>query len=343
MAKNNSDLIEARINKKDEFYTDYRDIEMEINHYIPVFRHRVIYTNTDNPHTSNFYKCFKDNFYRLQLKQLIATHYSSPISFKTVYDGKTERTFKLSSNGDFRSAECVDILKQADIIVTNPPFSLLREFLIQLLEYDKQFLIIGHQNALAYKEVFPYVRDNKVYLGFGFSNNVGFFHSSYKDVAVSETHKDGMIRVSGVVWITNLPIKKENGLLELKKQYIPQDYPVYDNYNAIEVSKTKDIPKNYGGVMGVPITFLNKYNPRQFELVGVTDRQSILKTKTYPPHIRVAKNGTKYYNTRDLEAGGALEIQAPIQGKTYYIVGDKYYTKTYTRYFIRNKLYGVDD
>lgn len=172
--------------------------------------------------------------------------------------------------GDFRSEESIALLKQADIVVTNPPFSMFREYVAQLMDYDKKFIIIGHQNALTYKEIFPLIKDNKMWLGFGFKGSVGFFHSMYKDIAKSSQHKEGMIRVSGVQWFTNLDIQKRHEILDLYKEYNPEDYPKYDNYNAINVNKTADIPCNYDGVMGVPITFLDKYNPEQFEIFGLS-------------------------------------------------------------------------
>ena len=171
--------------------------------------------------------------------------------------------------GDFRSTECIECLKEADIVVTNPPFSLFREYVKQLFDFDKKFLIIGNQNAITYKEIFPLIKENKMWLGYGFRGNVGFFHSHYEDYAKSTQHREGMIRVSGVYWFTNLDVKKRHDTIPLVFSYKdePERYPHYDNYDAIEVSKTVYIPKDYEGVMGVPITFLDKYNPEQFEIV----------------------------------------------------------------------------
>lgn len=177
----------------------------------------------------------------------------------------------LKGNGDFRSNECIELLKEADVVVTNPPFSLFREYMAQLVEYDKRFIIIGNQNAITYKEIFPLIKDNKVWLGYGFPGNVGFFlNTQYEDYAKSSHHKEGMIRVSGVMWYTNIDILKRHEDLILYKHYTPEEYPKYDNYDAIEVSKTADIPCDYDGVMGVPITFLDKFNPEQFEIIGLS-------------------------------------------------------------------------
>ena len=174
----------------------------------------------------------------------------------------------LDGNGDFRSAECAEILKQADIVVTNPPFSLFREYVAQLFEYDKKFIIIGNQNAITYKEIFPLIKDNKMWLGFGFKGGAAhFINKHYVDYATSGDHRTGMIRVSGVVWFTNLDIKKRQEKLELYKKYSPEEFPKYDNYDAINVDKVSEIPCDYDEIMGVPITFLDKYNPNQFEII----------------------------------------------------------------------------
>lgn len=173
----------------------------------------------------------------------------------------------LQGNGDFRSQECIELLKEADIVVTNPPFSLFREYVAQLMEYDKKFLIIGHQNAITYKEIFPLIQSNQIWLGYGFKGAAAHFTSPYDDVATAGDHRENMIRVSGVNWFTNLDIPKRNEELDLVCRYSPEDYPKYDNYDAVNVSKTQDIPCDYRGIMGVPITFLDKYNPNQFEII----------------------------------------------------------------------------
>lgn len=223
--------------------------------------------------------------------------------------------------GDFRSHQCVELLKEADIVVTNPPFSLFREYVAQLIQYDKKFLIIGHQGAIGYKEIFPLIKDNKIWLGFGFKGGAAHFYSTYEDTATAGDHREGMIRVSGVTWFTNLDIVKRHEFIDLYKTYNEDLYPKYDNYDAIEVSKSSDIPCDYEGVMGVPVTFLDKYNPEQFELLGMTDRQNTsgLRTKHYP------KTGIKEYDSHDsLNAGANLLINGR-------------YKTVYTRILIRNK------
>ena len=285
----NAVLTSAKTAKKDEFYTQLPDIEQELKHYKKHFKDKVVYLNCDDPRVSNFFHYFSYNFEALGLKKLIATCYKSQArdlfskhdcehaiwleytgdrNGNSVPDANEIGVRKLDGDGDFRSKESIELLKQADIVVTNPPFSLFREYLAQIFEYDKKFIIVGHQNAITYKEVFPLIRDNKMWLGFGFKRNMAHFHSIYEDTATDLDHKDGMIRVSGVQWFTNLDISKRHERLILYKKYDPKDYPKFDNFDAIEVSETADIPADYDGLMAVPITFLNKYNPSQFEIVG---------------------------------------------------------------------------
>lgn len=199
---------------------------------------------------------------------------------------------ELLGDGDFRSPECLALMDEADIVVTNPPFSLFREYVTTLMEHEKKFIIIGHQNAITYKEIFPLLKDNKIWLGNGFQGNVGFFESPYEDIAVSSQHKEGLIRISGVMWFTNLDIKKRHEDMILVKRYHAEEYPYYDNYNAIEVSKTADIPCDYTGIMGVPVTFLDKYCPEQFEIIGL-DRYTV--PKQFLVGGRVAINGKPCY------------------------------------------------
>ena len=211
----------------------------------------------------------------------------------------------LNGDGDFRSAECVAALKEADIVVTNPPFSLFREYVAQLMKYDKKFLIIGNMNAVTYKEIFPLIMQNKIWLGHGFRGMVGFFRSPYEDTAASSQHREGMIRNSGVHWFTNLDVSKRHENILLFRRYAeePELFPRYDNYDAIEVSKTMNIPCDYDGVMGVPITFLDKYNPAQFEILGMAKRGAgdpALKTKIY--------TAADYPNYSDLNAGPVLIV-----------------------------------
>ena len=286
-----ADLTLAKKRKKDEFYTQLVDIENELRHYREHFKGKVVLCNCDDPRTSNFFKYFADNFERLQLKRLVTTCYKSQDvdlfsqgdcerAIYQVYEGDKNGNLvvdddevavrELKGDGDFRSAECIEILKEADIVVTNPPFSLFREYVAQLVSHDKKFLIIGHQNAIKYKEIFPLIKSDRIWLGFGFRGGAGHFYSRYEDVAKAGDHIKGMIRVSGVTWFTNLPVSKRKEVLPLYRSYSPEEYPRYVNYDAIEVGRTSDIPMDYEGKMGVPITFMDKYNPDQFEIVGMS-------------------------------------------------------------------------
>lgn len=304
----NTRLNQAAKNKKDEFYTQLIDIENELRHYKEHFRGKTVLCNCDDPRVSNFFHYFAYNFRELGLKRLITTCYKNldlnlfsnndcERAIWLEYNGETDggrvptveeigvHTFK--GDGDFRSQECIELLKQADIVCTNPPFSLFREYVAQLMEYDKKFLIIGHQNAITYKEIFPLIKDNKIWLGYGFKGNAAHFISKYEDVATASDHQKGMIRVSGVTWYTNLEIKKRHENLILTETYKgnEENYPHYDNYDAIEVGKTSDIPYDYNGAMGVPITFLDKYNPEQFEIIGSS-------IELAQPMSQIAERGT---------------------------------------------------
>lgn len=303
----NKNLNAAKVAKKDEFYTQLSDIERELQHYWPHFRGKVVLCNCDDPYESNFFKYFALRFNQLGLKKLICTCYNgSPVQgnelilhFEGFEDEPTKVAYKVEitevkdengdgavdlsdvryllqnnknvmstlKTGDFRSQECINLLKEADIVVTNPPFSLFREYIGQLMEYDKKFLIVGRQMNITYKEFFPLIQENKVWLGYGFKGAAAHFITPYEDIATAGDHRKGMVRVSGVTWFTNLEIPKRNEEIDLVCRYTPEEYPKYDNYNAIDVNRTQNIPYNYDGIMGVPLTFLDKYCPNQFEII----------------------------------------------------------------------------
>lgn len=256
-----------------------------------------------------------------------------------LFESGENKLEELSGDGDFRSEECMSILREADIIVTNPPFALFREFISTILENNKKFLIIGNQNAISYKEVFPYIKNNEVWLGYGFQGNVGFFISPYEDKAVSSQHKEGLIRVSGVMWFTNMDIKKRHEVFIYTRYFKghEHEYDKYDNYDAIEIDKTDNIPGDYKGVMGVPITFLDKYNPEQFEILGATQSWDNSRIKKYGRQVQIDKQGKESFVTK-LNDGPAIEINEVPVNKTYYVVDNKMYIKKFARILIKNKM-----
>ncbi len=285
----NKNLHSAKSQKKDEFYTQLSDIEKELKHYKGHFKNKVVFCNCDDPRVSNFFRYFSLNFEKLGLKRIIATCYknqnldifSPNTSEKALcleYDGgdisnPEERIRTLDGDGDFRSQECIELLKESDIVVTNPPFSLFREYVTQLTKYDKKFLIIGNVNAISYKEIFKLIKDNMLWLGasihsgdreFGVPNDYPLNAASFR----VDDNGNKFIRVKGVRWFTNLDYKERHEELILYKKYSSDEYPKYDNYEAINIDKSKEVPLDYDGVMGVPITFLDKYNPEQFKIIG---------------------------------------------------------------------------
>ena len=288
------DLHRARELKKDEFYTQLSDIENELKHYRELFRGKTVLCNCDDPRVSNFFHYFSYNFEQLGLKKLITTcyknqerdlfsqhdseraiwlEYTGDHNGNRVPDPEEIGINYLQGDGDFRSAECIELLKQADIVVTNPPFSLFREYLSQLVQYNKQFIIIGNTNALKYKECFQLFMEDKIRTGYTNFNTGMFF--VVPDTAEKYHHEEGgkkVARVSTSCWYTNMPVDRHKQDLIMYKAYNEAEYPKFDNYDAINVNTYTDIPVDYYGIMGVPITFLDKYNPAQFENIGCSDR-----------------------------------------------------------------------
>ncbi|MGL6021542.1 MAG: adenine-specific methyltransferase EcoRI family protein [Chitinophagaceae bacterium] len=310
-------MHQAKTAKSDEFYTQLPDIEKELIHYLQHFKDKVIYCNCDDPRVSNFFHYFSYRFNSLGIKKLITTCYKSLErdlfsrydSEKAIYleyngerDGGRVPTVEeigikyFKGDGDFRNEECIALLKQADIVVTNPPFSLFREYVAQLIEYDKKFIIIGNMNAITYKEIFKLIKENKLWIGQSIHSGdreFGVPEHYPLNAASSRIDKTGKkyIRVKGVRWFTNLDYKERYEDLILYKKYNAEEYPKYDNYDAINVDKTKDIPMDYAGAMGVPITFLDKYNPDQFEIIGAMTTTKIDDFNFGYPYI----NGNKLY------------------------------------------------
>jgi hypothetical protein len=306
----NQRLHAAKAAQQDEFYTQLSDIEKELRHYTKHFKNKTVLCNCDDPKVSNFFHYFSHNFEKLKLKRLITICYKNcdadlfskhtdERGIYLEYDGDKNDNrvpdpdeigiHKLKGDGDFRSEECIALLKRADIVVTNPPFSLFREYIGQLAKYEKKFLIIGNQNAITYKDVFKLIKKNKLWLGASIhSGDREFGVPDHYPLNAAGTRVDArgnkFIRVKGVRWFTNLDYEERHEDLVLYETYTPEKYPTYDNYDAIEVSKTKDIPTDYDGIMGVPITFLDRYNPEQFEIVGTTesnDRDNDFRTRVY--------------------------------------------------------------
>ena len=385
----NSNLGEAKRAKNDEFYTQYHDIEKEINAYIEynpdVFRGKTILLPCDDPEWSNFTKFFAQNFERFGLKKLISTSYAAnskkyksgyqPSLFEVndpQYDEyKTKKNGKifildhdrsgdgridvddlewhyLDGDGDFKSAEICKLRNEADIIITNPPFSLFREFLAWIVEADKQFVIIGNMNAITYKEVFPMIKDNKLWLGNGFHAGNAYFSTPFaKEYAQGVYNPEtGLVKFRNLCWFTTLDHGRRHQPLTLmsmeenlkyskhKELKGKQSYDRFDNYDAIEVPFTDAIPNDFDGLMGVPVSFLDKYSPDQFEIIGY-EKSYHLRTKVYPNQIQVSKNG-KRSNVTKLNDGGAIKVASQPEGTTYYIVNDEYYVQSYKRIFIKH-------
>ena len=398
----NRNLTKAKREKNDEFYTQYPDIQKEVEAYLEydpnTFRDKVVYCNCDDPYESNFFRYFVLNFKKLGLKQLITTSYKpSPIAntqlelfagfeatperqkgrpkvtankfiinkvgkiessdelslediAKQLKENKQNEWTPLEGDGDFRSEECIKLLKQSDIVVTNPPFSLFREYVRQLIDYEKQFLIIGSMNAITYKEIFPLIKNNQLWLGNGFhAGNAYFFTPNTRDFASGVFNAEtGLVKFRNVCWFTNLDHGRRHQPLELmtmadnlkfrKNKAFAEGkaYEKYDNYDAIEIPLTNAIPSDYEGAMGVPISFLDKYCPEQFEILGLTKTWYGSANKIYPPQIQVNANGKRSDVTK-LNDGATLKLDAPPSGETYYIVDGHCYIQLYARVLIKHR------
>ena len=400
----NTSLSDAKNAKNDEFYTQYSDIEAEMNAYVEynpdVFRNKTILLPCDDPEWSNFTKYFASNFERFGLKKLISTSYAkgagnkqltlfeeqSPLYDADLHDIKgklftlthdtdgsgnididdIEFSGYLDGDGDFRSEEVCALRDEADIIITNPPFSLFREFLAWILEGNKQFIILGNMNAITYKEVFPYLKENKIWLGYKSLNNDMYFNvtDEYKQWLL-ENKKEGsaykiingivMGRLASACWFTNIDHGKRHEELKLDtmahnlkfnkklkkkllKDYGGSEYPYYDNYDALEVPTTESIPSDYNGLMGVPITFMDKYNPEQFKVIGITKTPlgNDLRTKIYDKQIQYNKDGSTSYVTK-LNDGAAVYSSTIPEKRPYYEVNGNVYIAIYPRILILPK------
>lgn len=391
-------LRKAKEEKNDEFYTQLRDIELELKHYKAHFKGKTILCNCDDPYESNFFKYFAMNFNYLGLKKLITTCYAtSPVmytqlalfedmqqSFEKPTDSK-KKPYKveitqvsdengdgafdledikkllkdkkntcttLKGNGDFNSPECIELLKEADIVVTNPPFSLFREYISLLFKYEKKFIIIGNQNAITYKEIFPLLKENKMWTGSQKGIISMYFEvpDSYK---VPPSARQACIRALGEdyckdknmtymrtnCWFTNLDIEKRHEEVILFKKYTPEEYPHYDNYDAINVDKISDIPCDYYGVMGVPITFMFSYNPEQFEILGYTAKDMGVECQKFYTDLEQSLNGEEFVRNMKSARFSPMIRYDERPSKTCYRASNVkgYMLKTYGRILIRRK------
>ena len=386
----NTNLANAKTAKNDEFYTQYPDIQKEINAYLDynpdVFQDKTVLLPCDDPEWSNFTKFFAQNFELLGLKKLISTSYApeskkykmhyEPTLFETsqpYFDADKSKVHGkifvlthdvtgdnridindlewqyLEGDGDFRSKEIRALRDEADIVVTNPPFSLFREFVAWLMEAGKQFIIIGNMNAVTYKEVFPLIKDNRIWLGNGFhSGNAYFRVANEREYAngVYDT-ETGLVKFRNCCWFTNidhgrrhepLPLMtmEDNIMYSKHKEVRGKGYRHYDNYDAIEVPFTDAIPIDYEGVMGVPISFLDKYCPEQFEILGITKTWNGLASKIYPEQIQISKGGKESRVTK-LNDGASIKLDKELENETYYIVNGEMFKQVYARILIRKK------
>lgn len=341
----NKNLNQAKSAKKDEFYTQLADIENELRHYKEHFKGKTVLCNCDDPRVSNFFHYFSYNFEQLGLKKLITTCYKNK-ERDLFSQNNSERAIWLEyfgdknnnrvpdpdeigihyfkGDGDFRSDECIELLKQADIVVTNPPFSLFREYVAQLMKYEKKFLIIGNQNAIHYKEIFPLIKENKMWVGYGFNLSMVFktrYVNELEDnrkyvISKGYNPDDGYVKTPAVCWFTNLDIKKRHEDLVCFKYYNPQEHLKYDNFDAIECCPTNNIPLDYYGLMGAPITFIDKYNPEQFEIIGILNHgcdseydlaKPILNGKEKFSRILIRRKQSKQYQQSEIQTSIAAE------------------------------------
>lgn len=341
----------AKMSKQDEFYTQLSDIEREVKHYKSHFKNKVVYCNCDDPRISNFFHYFSYNFEKIGLKKLITTCYKNQnmdlfsqndceqavyLEYEGDKHGNSIPSLEnigiktLQGDGDFRSEETIELLKQADIVVTNPPFSLFREYVAQLIEYDKKFLIIGNQNAITYKEIFALLKDNRIWLGCK-SGDMEFKVPDYYEPRETRFRidEDGIKyrSLGNICWFTNLDMSKRHEDLILYKQYAPEEYPKYENFDAINVNRTKDIPIDYDGYMGVPITFLDKHNPEQFEIIGLGIANSGLEI------------GVKPYKEEHRKYRKEVQKRGTVDGDLY-MMTNGIVDVPYARIIIKNKRLG---
>ena len=365
----NKNLRYARKQKNDEFYTQLSDIENELRHYRQHFQGKVVYCNRDDPRVSKFFHYFSHNFEHLGLKKLITACYKnqdrdlfsrhdSERAIWLEYNGNRQGgrvpaledigVHAFQGDGDFRSAETIGLLKQADIVVTNPPFSLFREYVAQLVKYNKKFLIVGNKNAISYKEIFPLIKDNRMWVGhtpmgkdllFDLPEGVAQEFKETKKKGSSYRIIDGVVKGrSQSIWFTNIDHAKRHEDLIMYKRYSSREYPTYDNYDAINVDRTAEIPMDWDGVMGVPITFLDKHNPTQFEILGVSYLwdDGFTSHKFYDDYAEIRPDGTKT-GMSGKKANGMAVIRGRSPTRNCLVMGEDVVYRVYDRIFVRRK------
>ena len=318
----NKNLNDSKKRKNDEFYTLLPDIETELQHYKNRFRGKTIYCNCDNPEFSNFWKYFQIHFKEFGIRKLIATYYDSgKPTYKYVLSSGNDKPTKtpLTGDGDFRSPECIEILKEADVIVTNPPFSLFREYVAQLIKYDKRFIIIGSLNAVGYKDIFPLIKEGAIQISSNNQHQLFRIPDDY-DIGVTKVDSDGhkYATIGNIAWYTNLPTARKPRDLILTESYSPDKYPHYDNYDAINVNKLSEIPCDYEGVMGVPVTFIAKYNPGQFKILGITTGSDAFEASPTKKYINPVRMTGTHKGGSSTNTSAVLLLSEPPEDGAYY-------------------------
>lgn len=342
----NANLHKAKDAKNDEFYTQLTDVAKELMHYKAHFKNKIVFCNCDDPTWSAFWKYFHLNFAELGLKKLISTHYDkTEPTYKMEYMGGNDNDIEvgvktpLEGNGDFRNQECLDLLDECDIVVTNPPFSLFREYVAVLMKHKKKFVILGNPNAVTYKEFFPLLKDNKIWVGAKpWSQEMYFGVPKEREEWLVKNKKEGSAYVVidghilgrvATIWFTNLDIAKRHEKLILWKKYTPEEYQRYDNYDAINVNKVSEIPCDYDGVMGVPITFLDKYNPDQFEIIGLGIANLGLEC------------GVKPYKSHHKKYRKEIQHKGQVDGDLYMVDENDHPVVPYARILVCKKKVGI--
>jgi len=350
-----STLQRAKVKENDEFHIQLEDVEHEMRYYRKHFKNKIVYLNCDNPYQSDIFKYFALGFNFLRLKKLIVTCQKNEYNEKSYYveieqvqdltgdgsitmediwlsfDKNINKISELNGNGDYDSEECIEILKHSDIVITTPPFSSIQRYITMLSEYDKQFIVLGNLNMITYKNVFPLFMDKEIWFGVN-NHRPKYFKvpndTEYLNIEKIDNNGDKYVRLGNCYWVTNLDFRPKRDKMVLYQKYDKEFYPKYDNYNAIEVSKATDIPYDYTGVMGVPISILTNFDYDQFELIGC----SSVKEYTGIENYQLSNEFMSKYH-----AGRRYNNSTPRRSKPSYITTDGLARVCYHRLFIKNK------